>query len=333
MNSFFSQEIKDTSQKIKLDTNDNTKLPFVNNHIFQPDSVTCKDTAKGKLKYKKVGAVYTWTDENDIAHFSDKPPTLGDFKSINYAGNKVLDYFDLTLNTNSLPYDFHQQLSLKLTKLFELYGQLLDHSALRKIDIKLTIFASKNDFEQYKKSFKNRVSANAQGFYVGAKNEAALFYTTKEQTMKTALHEATHAINRGIIGFTPRWLNEGLAEYAEQLQLNGQYGIILPNTSWIKQGYVSSNLVSLQALFSATNDGWQGKQEYRLYATSWVFIHFMMDTPQRQKQLAKLINYELQMKCDRLNIKAINKILAIPLPTLEQRFRAWLTRKVRSHRI
>jgi len=333
VDSLFKDEVKPVQPNTKLKANESAALPFSYEHIIQPENFTCKETVKGKLKYKKVGTVYTWTDDNDIYHFSDKPPVLGEFKSINYAGKKVLDYFDLTLKTNSLPYDFNQQLSLKLTKLFELYGQLLDRSALRKIDIKLTVFASKSGYEYYKNSYKDRVSANALGFYIGDKNEAALFYTTPSQTMRTALHEATHAINQGIIGFTPRWLNEGLAEYVEQLQPSGNFAIINPNTSWLAHGYVRKPLVSLSTLFNNTQDSWQGKQEYNLYATSWSFVHFMMETPQRRIQLAKLINYELQNKCDRLTITAIMKVLGIPLPKLEHQFNLWLTHKVKSQRI
>jgi hypothetical protein len=61
-------------------------------HIEVGSRPTCKGTSLGKLKYKKVGGIYTWTDENEVYHVSDKPPKEGTFKLFNYAGKKVFDY-------------------------------------------------------------------------------------------------------------------------------------------------------------------------------------------------------------------------------------------------
>ena len=80
--------------------------------LYQHTSVgrtkACKDTSMGEVEYKKEDEVYTWVDERGIANFSNTPPKKGGFKLLNYAGEKVFDYFILDLNTESLPYDFHQ---------------------------------------------------------------------------------------------------------------------------------------------------------------------------------------------------------------------------------
>ena len=55
-------------------------------HVEVGTKPVCKDTSLGKIKYKKVGEIYTWTDKNDVYHVSDKPPTEGKFKLFNYAG-------------------------------------------------------------------------------------------------------------------------------------------------------------------------------------------------------------------------------------------------------
>jgi hypothetical protein len=119
-------------------------------HVEVGNGKACKDTSLGEVRYKKVGEVYTWIDERGIANFSSTPPKKGDFTLLNYAGEKVFDYFTLDLNTESLPYDFNQKLILKLNKLFEVYGQLLDRSSLKKVDINLRVYASKVAFNQIK---------------------------------------------------------------------------------------------------------------------------------------------------------------------------------------
>ena len=201
-------------------------------HVEVGNRHTCVDTSLGELKYKKVGNIYTWTDDNDVYHVSDKAPDEGQFELLDYAGEKVFDYFSLGLNTERLPYNFHQKLTAKLNKLFELYGRLLDSSALKKVDINLRVYQSKMAFEQVKKRHNMSSGDNINGFYSHGNNQAYLLFRNNERTMRTAAHEATHAINRAIIGYTPRWLNEGLAEYSEYIQVAGNSATVYPNKDW-----------------------------------------------------------------------------------------------------
>jgi hypothetical protein len=101
-------------------------------HIEVGKTPVCRNTSLGNVKHKKFGEVYKWTDENGTPHFSDMPPEKGDYAQLSYAGDQVLDYFLLDLNTESLPYDFNQKLTVKLNKLFGLYGKLLDVSSLKR---------------------------------------------------------------------------------------------------------------------------------------------------------------------------------------------------------
>lgn len=302
-------------------------------HIEVGSKPTCKDTSLGKLKYKRVGDIYTWTDENEVYHLSDKPPKAGKFKLFNYAGKKVFDYFSLDLNTKSLPDDFNQKLTLKLNKLFELYGQLLDKSSLKKVDINLRIYDSKVDFNQIKAKNNMPISDNTPGFYSHATNEAYLLHTEQASTMRIATHEATHAINRGIIGQTPKWLNEGLAEYSEYIEVNGQSSKVYPNKDWTKNARLSKQLLPLSTLFSAKEKEWDSGLKHRLYATSWAFVYFMMEQPNRKAILAKLIESEQQNLCNIIDKNKIELQLEIPLNVLQKQFSNWSKSKLRTQSI
>ncbi|MEO2281581.1 hypothetical protein [Pseudoalteromonas pernae] len=105
---------------------------------------------------------------------------------------------------NSYPYDFNQKLSLKLNKLFGLYGKILDVSSLKKVDINLQVVADKFAFQQIQQAHNMAIGNQSNGFYSHGSNKAYLLYTDDKQTMQTAVHEATHAINRAIIGYSPK---------------------------------------------------------------------------------------------------------------------------------
>jgi len=325
-------EMEEPPQK-KEQTIANLKPKKQYQHVDVGSARACKDTSLGEVKYKKVGDIYTWTDENDVYHVSDKPPKEGDYKLLNYAGEKVFDYFSLDLNTESLPYDFNQKLTLKLNKLFEIYGQLLDRSSLKKVDINLRIYASKVAFNQIKAKNNMPVSDNTPGFYSHATNQAHLLLTNHAATMRTATHEATHAINRAIIGYSPKWLNEGLAEYSEYIEVNGHSGKVYPNKNWTSNNRMSEKLLPLNMLLSATESDWDSKLRNGLYATSWAFIYFMMDNQQRKGMLAKIISSEQQNLCDVTDLQQVEKIMGKPVIGLQRQFDNWTSLKLKAHNI
>jgi len=303
-------------------------------HIKQKvTNAGCQDISLGKLAFKKTNNIYTWVDEEGISHFSDQLPEDGDYHALNYAGGQVFDYFNLNLFTDNLPYDFRQNLTSKLNKLFYFYGSLLDKASLKKIDINIRIFHTSVDFNRYKKVNHINVSSDTPGFYVSAKNEAAILYLQPKQTMKTAVHEATHAINRGIIGFTPQWLNEGLAEYVEEMKVESQIGIIKGNASWVKNGYVKEEMLPLSVMMSANYQQWNAGLRKNLYATSWAFIHFIMENKQRKTMLAKMIKLEQKNLCNTLSQAQIEKAMAVSVDVLQQQFTLWTQLSIKAHRI
>lgn len=302
-------------------------------HVEVGKSSVCIDTSLGELQYKKVGDIYTWTDEEGIYHVSDKAPNDVQYDIYDYAGKKVFDYFSLDLNTETLPYDFNQKLTAKLNKVFELYGKLLDTSSLKKVDINLQVFRSKTGYEQVKRQHNMPAGNKSDGFYSYSNNQAYLLFRTNKRTMETAAHEATHAINRAIIGSTPRWLNEGLAEYSENINVVGNSAKVSPDSSWTKKGIVSKKLLPLSTLFSVKNEQWNSSIRSQLYATSWAFIFFMMEHPQRKDILAKLIKKEQQNICNKMDTEEIKQSLGVPVNVLQKQFSIWSKSKLRKQSI
>ena len=44
------------------------------NHLSQANNTRCVDVSLGKVKYKRNGDIFTWTDSDGVPHFSDKKP-------------------------------------------------------------------------------------------------------------------------------------------------------------------------------------------------------------------------------------------------------------------
>jgi len=86
-------------------------------------------------------------------------------------------------------------------------------------------------------------------------------------------------------------------------------------------------------IFSATSNEWNGSLKTRLYATSWAFVYFMLEHPQRKAMLAKLIQYEQQNLCNEIDPKDLEQILDIPISTLQTQFNRWLSKEIKPQRI
>jgi hypothetical protein len=319
--------------EIQLKVGETDDMGQIYSHVEVGSRRVCVDTSLGEVKYKKVGNIYTWTDDKDVYHVSDKAPDEEHFELLSYAGEKVFDYFTLDLNTESLPYDFNQTLTVKLNKLFELYGNLLDRDSLKKVDINLRIYQSKVAFEQVKKQHNMSNADNINGFYSHGNNQAYLLLRNNERTMRTAAHEATHAVNRAIIGYTPRWLNEGLAEYSEFIEVVGNSAKVYPNSDWTNNNIISKKLLPLTSLFSASSSQWNSDLRPRLYATSWAFVYYMMEHPQRKSVLAKLIKIEQQNLCNVTPLNEVEEKLELRLNILQNQFSRWSRSKLKRQSI
>lgn len=283
----------------------------------------CRVLSPGEVEPQHAGGIYTWTDDQGVAHFSDVKPDNQLFRVHDLAGELIFDYFELNFVGNDVPADFKNKLNGKITKLFSFYGQILDKNALRKTAVNLRFFTSKEAFNRYRITNAPRLTANAPGFYSTRTNEAAIMFVDADSAMATAMHETSHAVARSIIGYSNRWLDEGVAEYLETIETVLKSSIIAPNSAWYYHNKFRQRLLPLSRVFNASDKDWSGALSSRLYATSWAFIYFLMASEQGKASLARLVDLEQQNPCDRLDLAQIHQALNTDVNLLQQRFSAW----------
>lgn len=95
------------------------------------------------------------------------------------------------------------------------------------------------------------------GFYSMSKNQAVVKFDPARpaQTIGTTFHEISHLITAAHLGPTPPWLTEGLSEYFETMQVQGQGGVVYPSGSHINL-LQSSALPSLQEYLAFDRPEW-----------------------------------------------------------------------------
>ena len=297
-------------------------------HFPQADTTRCIDTSLGEVKYERNGDIYTWTDSQGVVHFTDEKPN---FAVATYdSGFKApLDYFDLTLNTPKLPSSFNQDLRIRLNTVFKVYGQIIGVHALKKVKLNLTVLPTRSAYEAVTKQ-RGGNPTNTVGMYFHASNSAFIEYRNAQNAMSTAVHEAVHAINKAVLGYTPRWLNEGFAEYFEITKNHMQTGIVEPNTSWTINNRLAKGVFNMSRLIGL-EESWKQKNTSKLYASSWAAIYFLMDSSQGRLLLKNIMLAEQESPCNKLQPKQLKNMLYLQFPDFNKLYSERLKTTFKAH--
>ncbi|WP_052713003.1 DUF4124 domain-containing protein [Pseudoalteromonas rubra] len=294
-----------------------------------PIQYRCNGAALGKVKIQSADGIYTWQDDRGITHFGDRPPQQG-ATEYQFKSNQALDYFDLELDYGALSHDFRNRLEARLNAVFRTYTGIVGLEAMRKVKLRIVIANNRRAYRKMLEVLGSSAAGN-QGIYKAAHNIAVVEYRNEAQAMRTAIHEAVHAINQAVLGNTPRWFNEGAAEYFEYIETSMNLSQLKPNGAWVRNNYLVGSLVHPDGLFEAAGS-WKGKSQSLIYRSSWGFVYYLMSSQHGRAQLKHYMRLEQKNPCDLLGFAQVQSIFE----TRESRFTnsyAQITRqKLTEHR-
>ena len=124
-----------------------------------------------------------------------------------------------------------------------------------------------------------------------------------------------HAVNRHWFGNMPRWLNEGIAEYAETAYQGKS------ESGW-ERLLQSRGVLPLGQMISARSHDWNSSYRRQLYATSWAFVTYLIE--QHPKGLTRLLLVEGQNGCDTVTPNQLEAALGLSGDVVENAFKRWL---------
>ena len=234
------------------------------------------------------------------------------------------DIFELNLVADDLPASFKRQLEQRLLNVFRFYRAMLGRQHLRRVALNLRLFADRERYEQYILA-QGADDVHSQGVYFGRSISGAVHVRHPRQGLSTTVHEAVHAINHALLGVTPRWLNEGLAEYLEMVD-GGTNGVIVkPNRHWLnRDGTFRYEFYDFTTLTDSEAYWLPGAELRRvLYGNSWHWVHFLMDAPHRIRLLSGLLIAELAEPCSPMDSDAYYQLLTDGDGNIETDFIDW----------
>ncbi|MBM7072409.1 DUF1570 domain-containing protein [Shewanella sp. 202IG2-18] len=292
----------------------------VHSHSCSRAALTEKQIADRKRKQEE-SLIFSWIDEDGMTHFSD---TLFG----NEQNTKVLDLygielnpFEMTINTKrTLPKFFERDTSVGVKKIYQILNGYMNEDLIKPVQLNLTFAHSKREYDALQK-VKAPTATSSQGFYSGKHNLAAVWYKNDLQARRTAIHEAVHVINSGLFGNTPRWLNEGLAEYFETIKVSGLAAKITP-LNWQQNAAVQR--MSLRTVIYGENNNWKGSSRHNMYVASHSFVYFLMSTPKGKKLIKQVFKSLAENRCQRHNLQSLFASYPTGFYGLENDWKNWM---------
>ncbi|MCL1080132.1 DUF1570 domain-containing protein [Parashewanella spongiae] len=282
--------------------------------------ITDKQMAERTNKQKN-NLIFSWEDDNGVTHFSDTLYGSNGKSQVHEQYRIELKPFELSIvSKKTLPINFKRDITVGIKKIYEIISSYIDKKYIKPVNVNLQFSHSKRAYQAIQHKKAPGLGAS-QGFYSGKHNLAMVWYKNAEQAKQTALHESAHVINSGLFGSTPRWLNEGLAEYFETVKIMGLAAKISP-LDWKNDASVKR--ISLSTLLNGTNQHWSGKNQSIMYSASHSFVHFLMSTPKGKKLIKNIFQHLAQTRCATSNIKQFFKKYPRGIKGLERDWHNWM---------
>ena len=318
-----SSETNNAVPQLSSQQGDNTR----SNNEYEVHSFSCSKAAltekqiADRKKKQEERLIFSWVDDDGVTHFSD---TLFG----NEENTKVLDFygielapFEMTVTTNrTLPKYFERDTSVGVKKIYQIISRYMAKELIRPVQLNLVFSHSKREYDALQSS-KAPTATASQGFYSGKHNLAAVWYKNEQQARRTAIHEAVHVINSGLFGNTPRWLNEGLAEYFETIKVSGLAGKITP-LNW-QQKYAVHRM-PLGTIIYGNNNSWKKKSRQNMYIASHSFVYFLMSTPNGKQLIKKIFKHLAENRCQQHDLQPIFATYPAGFYGLEKDWHDWM---------
>ncbi len=345
---FWVRSLVEPSAKEQVEEPATESLVFDPQHFFTQfeehvegfrQLVHCAKTKTLEVEQGKATAIYRWKDSDGQIHFSDQEPGKllnSEQMVVHYPDRK--SYFKLELLTDNgrQPPFARDRISAEVRQIYEILAKDLSLDHLRQVVLKVRIIDTQEAFQAYRQRIAPQLKTNS-GFYSSEHNEAVVFQGDNlERMYAVTRHEATHVIVAGLYGYTPTWFNEGLAEYFEYMDIQGQQRKVSPvgsHLELLRAGINQGTLMDLKQYMQLNPRQWYEQKLNEKYALAWSMIYFLLSDVQGQTVVREIMNQMAKNYCSQFSsVDYLEQFYTGGFNGLAADWRAWLIKDPRPHR-
>ena len=270
---------------------------------YLPESETfqaiaaCGKTETLDIDRSSKAKIYRWVDDEGKTHYGDAAPGQNrNTEDLSVYYKDRIRYFNLDIieDTSSLPAFTRDKISADVRQIYGILARELQLDHLRRVMLTLRIIESPEEFQAYKSRIAPGLRTNS-GFYSSKTNEAVVFQGDHPASMRAVIrHESSHVIMAGLYGYTPTWFNEGMAEFFEALQVEGQARKVEPSRAHLqhlRSLLERGALPNLASYLNISSRNWYAGNLQDNYAIAWSMAFFLMSHDEGQQMLRAMMGH------------------------------------------
>ena len=275
--------------------------------------------------------IYRWVDDDGKVHFGDK-------KSKKYEQTTITPdipqsswkRFDISINLVNveLSQDEIKRIQHDVNNIYQFYDQVMFFDFYKTVPVKIHIESNKENYYQHLRQVLGREPSPSRGMYI-RKGHQIVVYIREDRngTLETIKHETSHAIIDSIVPSAPVWLNEGLAEQMETLEVNDGALVIQRHSANRQQVSRQQNLLSLRTLLDLQNGEWRNhsaKSNYILQAQSGELVYFLLSANTGRSFISRVL-HEYKRGNRKRSLYLVNENYVGDIMGMEINWQRWLT--------
>jgi len=229
----------------------------------------------------------------------------------------VSEGLNITIYSANMTSYFEKKFTLLMKGVLASYTDYLNIDLTNKIHMHMVISQNRQAY-LIQAGIDDYDPTGSQGVYFGQRNIAFVSYKNEEQAIKTAIHEAVHAINLHLLGITSRSFSEGTAEFFEDITMTdeNQFNVLVSNKKLATEPYLFSLIIK--------DDEWKNLDVPKLYYSSWAWLSFMMMEFEAKSTLQNYLVKEQENLCSALSEEEVLRLWENNYIQFESDFVTWL---------
>ncbi|GAA3929956.1 DUF4124 domain-containing protein [Litoribacillus peritrichatus] len=233
--------------------------------------------------FSAVAEIYRWTDAQGKVHFSDKKNDQLNQSQVKIKAHKSnwkkidikIEDVDRVLTPQEIA-----RIQGDVNNVYRFYDEVFFFDFYKTVPVNIRLESSKSNYDAYLQRTLNK-QIPSRGIYIQSKHQIALYLRKEDRngTLETIKHETSHAIVHSIAANTPAWLNEGMAEQMEKIEVNDQGLYIVRGKENQYQVARSQQILGLREFLDLNSSEWRktsAESNYVFQAQAGELVFFLL---------------------------------------------------------
>ncbi|MGQ0644318.1 MAG: DUF1570 domain-containing protein [Elusimicrobiota bacterium] len=162
------------------------------------------------------------------------------------------------------------------------------------LEVDVRVYGRFQDFKRYQKAT-SKAQSNSGYYSIGRREIVVWAGSSPEKLSRIVFHEANHFLLRNRLPDPPKWVNEGLSEYFEYMQVRPgetHFARQGPKLERCRRRLADGRLMGLKESLSLAGADWDGlnRSDDKIASSmSWSLVYFLLSSEEKGAVLRGLI--------------------------------------------